>query len=269
MKDMPASGPESAPAQSDAPSSCADDTPTWARSQPQRVRSAPVRARSGAPVRSGAQRRWTDGEPAQQPSEPDWQPGQPGWPGAEPGRFPGGRPGPEWSEGRPRCPGDGLEWQSGQPERGHPQTDDFLHPVLAGYDGSEPSCHALAYAAGMARRLDRNLVVLYCSQTRLPPVGGFPFLPLTAAACLPDSGEEEDHLGWLKEELAEAADLTGLRVRLLQRDGDPARELSCAAAEYNSDAIVIGAPRRFVHRFAGSVPSWLARHAHCPVVIVP
>jgi nucleotide-binding universal stress UspA family protein len=141
--------------------------------------------------------------------------------------------------------------------------------VLAGYDGSEPSCHALAYAAGMARRLDRNLVVLYCTQTRLPPVGGFPFLPLTAAACLPDTEAEGDHLGWLKAELKEAADLDGLRVRIIERDGDPARELACAAAEYNTDAIVIGAPRRFVHRFAGSVPAWLARHARCPVVIVP
>jgi hypothetical protein len=29
------------------------------------------------------------------------------------------------------------------------------HPVLAGYDGSDASNHALAYAAGMAHRLDR------------------------------------------------------------------------------------------------------------------
>jgi nucleotide-binding universal stress UspA family protein len=32
---------------------------------------------------------------------------------------------------------------------------------------------------------------------------------------------------------------------------------------------VIGAPERFPHRFAGSVPAWLARHAGCPAVIVP
>jgi nucleotide-binding universal stress UspA family protein len=121
----------------------------------------------------------------------------------------------------------------------------------------------------MARRLDRDLVVLYCTQTRLPPVGGFPFLPLSAAACLADPVEDSDELAWLKAELTEAADLCGLRVRIIERDGDPARELACTAAEYNTDAIVIGAPRRFLHRFAGSVPAWLARHARCPVVIVP
>ncbi|MBO0817332.1 MAG: universal stress protein [Actinobacteria bacterium] len=226
---------------------------------------SPARA-GGTPVRKVLPGPWTDGEPAQQPSEPDWQPGRPGWPGSEPGWPPGRGAGPEWSD---EAPGPGERW-SGQPERGHtPGAEDFLHPVLAGYDGSEPSCHALAYAAGMARRLDRNLVVLYCTQTRLPPVGGFPFLPLTAAACLPGSEGEGDHLGWLKAELKEAADLAGLRVRIIERDGDPARELACTAAEYNTDAIVIGAPRRFLHRFAGSVPGWLARRARCPVVIVP
>jgi len=35
------------------------------------------------------------------------------------------------------------------------------HPVLAGYDGSRSSRHALAYAAGMARRLGRPLVLVY------------------------------------------------------------------------------------------------------------
>jgi nucleotide-binding universal stress UspA family protein len=216
-------------------------------------------------VRPG--RRWTSGEPAQQPSEPDWQPGRPGWPGSEPSRPPGGNAGPEWSEeGQPR----GDQWQSGQQQRGQRRDDGgFLHPVLVGYDGSEPSCHALAYAAGMARRLDRNLVVLYCTQTRLPSAGGFPFMPLTAATCLPDSDAGGDHLDWLKAELTEAADLDGLRVRVIERDGDPARELACAATEYNTDAVVIGAPRRFLHRFAGSVPAWLARHARCPVVVVP
>jgi nucleotide-binding universal stress UspA family protein len=32
---------------------------------------------------------------------------------------------------------------------------------------------------------------------------------------------------------------------------------------------VIGAPTRRWHHVAGSVPGWLARHAHCPVMVVP
>ncbi len=139
------------------------------------------------------------------------------------------------------------------------------HPVLAGYDGSEPSRHALAYAAGMARRLDRHLIVVHVAQTHVAAIGGCAFLPV---GVLRGHGTDEQ-LRWLCRELADAADLTGLRVEVLARDGDPARELAGAAAENNADAIVIGAPSRLMHRFAGSVPAWLARHARCPVVIVP
>jgi nucleotide-binding universal stress UspA family protein len=146
----------------------------------------------------------------------------------------------------------------------HPR-EHRTHPVLAGYDGSEPARHALAYAAGMARRLDRHLIVVHVAQTQIAAIGGCAFLPV---AVLRSQGKDEQ-LGWLCKELTDVADLTGLRVQVLARDGDPARELACAAAENNADAIVIGAPARLMHRFAGSVPAWLARHARCPVVIVP
>jgi nucleotide-binding universal stress UspA family protein len=138
------------------------------------------------------------------------------------------------------------------------------HPVLVGYDGSEPSRNALAYAAGMARRLDRHLIVVYVTQTQIAAAGGSPFLPIAVLR-----SQAADELNWLCRELTEVADVSGLRVEVVARDGDPARELASAAAETNADAIVIGAPAHLFHRFAGSVPSWLARHARCPVVIVP
>jgi nucleotide-binding universal stress UspA family protein len=130
------------------------------------------------------------------------------------------------------------------------------HPVLAGYDCSRTSMRALAYAAGMARRLDRWLVVVHVSR-----LGGLASVPLTASAA-------EERLRRLRTELA-GADLTGLDVEIIERNGDPARELSRVTAERNADAIVIGASARFVHRFTGSVSTWLARHASCPAVIVP
>lgn len=125
------------------------------------------------------------------------------------------------------------------------------HPVLAGYDGSNASRHALAYAAGMARRLDRWLLVVHVWRG-----GGFAYVPLTA------------RMRWLRTELADA-DLTGLDIEMIVRCGDPARELHRVTAERNADAIVIGAPERFWHRFAGSLPACAVRHARCPAVIVP
>ena len=125
------------------------------------------------------------------------------------------------------------------------------YPILAGYDGSMASRRALAYAAGMARRLDRWLVVVHVRR----PIG-------TAEVPLGELMRRP------REELA-CADPTGLDIEMIVRYGSPARELRAITAERKADAIVVGAPERFPHRFAGSVAAWLARHARCPAVIVP
>ena len=125
------------------------------------------------------------------------------------------------------------------------------YPILIGYDGSTASRRALAYAAGMARRLDRWLVVVHVWR----PIGSA-VVPLA------------ELMRWLRTELA-AADLTGLDIEMIVRYGAPARELRAITVERKADAIVVGGPERFPHRFAGSVAAWLARHARCPAVIVP
>ena len=51
------------------------------------------------------------------------------------------------------------------------------HPILAGYHGSAPSMHALAYAAGLARRADRWLLIV-----RTWRLGGLVPAPLTRDA---------------------------------------------------------------------------------------
>ena len=122
-------------------------------------------------------------------------------------------------------------------------------PVLAGYDGSPASKHALAYAAGLARRGDHWLVVAHISK-----LGGL--IPA------PSPGT----LDWLYAELAEA-DLTGLDVEIIWRTGDPTAELLKITEERHADAIVIGTSRRL--RNVISLPARLARHARCPAVVVP
>jgi nucleotide-binding universal stress UspA family protein len=69
--------------------------------------------------------------------------------------------------------------------------------------------------------------------------------------------------------LAHPVDASGLEVHVRTRRGSPARELASIAAEFSADALVIGAPRHFWHHLIGSVPSWLARNARCPVIVVP
>ena len=138
----------------------------------------------------------------------------------------------------------------------------LVHPVIAGYDGSASARNALAYAAGMARRLGRPLLVAYVTSP------GVYCEPLTGQVVgLPRDTDALER--WLLTELDQITDPSGLEVHVRTRRGSPARELSALAAEFSADALVIGAPRHFWHHIAGSVPGWLARHASCPVIVVP
>jgi nucleotide-binding universal stress UspA family protein len=143
-----------------------------------------------------------------------------------------------------------------------PRPITLAHPVIAGYDGSASARNALAYAAGMARRLDRPLLVAYVTSP------GVYCEPLTGqvVGLLRDADALER---WLLAELDQVTDPGGLDVHVRTRRGNPARELAAMASEFSADALVIGAPRGFWHHFAGSVPGWLARHAKCPVIVVP
>jgi nucleotide-binding universal stress UspA family protein len=154
----------------------------------------------------------------------------------------------------------------GQPERRRGRTeygqDRLEHPVIAGYDGSLSSRNALAYAAGMARRLNRALLVIHvCS-------AGIYCEPLTGQV-IGLTERTSDLEKWLLSELDQVTDRAGLEVHVRTRRGSPARELAAAAEENGADALVIGAPAHIWHHLAGSVPGWLARHARCPVVVVP
>lgn len=143
-----------------------------------------------------------------------------------------------------------------------PRPISLAHPVVVGYNGSDSARNALAYAAGMARRLDRPLLMVYVTSP------GVYCEPLTGqvVGLLRDADSLER---WLLTELDQAADASELEVHVRTRRGSPARELASIAAEFSADALVIGAPRHFWHHLLGSVPSWLARNARCPVIVVP
>jgi nucleotide-binding universal stress UspA family protein len=113
----------------------------------------------------------------------------------------------------------------------------------------------------MARRLGRPLLMVYVTSP------GVYCEPLTGqvVGLLRDADSLER---WLLSELDQAADASELEVHVRTRRGSPARELASIAAEFSADALVIGAPRHFWH-LIGSVPSWLARNARCPVIVVP
>ena len=134
-------------------------------------------------------------------------------------------------------------------------------PILVGYNGSTPSQHALAYAAGMARRMARPLMLAHVRPT--------PTRYAIADQWIPPSDDPAELLDWMRTALTDTIDPHGLTVQLVHRSGDAARQLAELAGETHADAIVLGAPEQWVHRIIGSVPVWLARHARCPVIVVP
>jgi nucleotide-binding universal stress UspA family protein len=162
--------------------------------------------------------------------------------------------------GQPENPWEGI---ADEQPAGDPRTGGRLdHPVVAGFDGSPSSRNALAYAAGLSRRLARPLLVVHVC----PP--GIYCEPLTGQVIGTPKDKTETER-WLLAELDEVCDRTDIVVRLITRRGNPARELAATADEYSADAVVVGAPSHRWHQVAGSVSGWLARHAHCPVVVVP
>jgi nucleotide-binding universal stress UspA family protein len=136
------------------------------------------------------------------------------------------------------------------------------HPVVVGYDGSASSRNALCYAAGVARRLAQPLLIVY-----VVPFGVY-CEPMTGQVICAarERGELES---WLLAEFDQVCDRDGLEVSVIARRGNAAKELAATVSACNADALVVGAPGHRLHHLVGSIPSWLARHAQCPVIVVP
>jgi nucleotide-binding universal stress UspA family protein len=160
-------------------------------------------------------------------------------------------------------PGGGQPAPAAESRRtAFPANRQAAHPIVIGYDGSATSRNALAYAAGFARRLGQPLLVVY-----VVPYGVY-CEPMTGQVVYParDRAELEP---WLFAELDEACDRQGLEVSVMTRRGNAARELAAAAESISADALIVGAPGSWLHHLTGSTPGWLARHARCPVIVVP
>jgi nucleotide-binding universal stress UspA family protein len=159
--------------------------------------------------------------------------------------------------GEPEPQVSGAGWPASAPGAPDPG-----HPVVVGYDGSPSSRNALAYAVGLAKRLARPLLIVY-----VVPFGVY-CEPMTGQVIC-TARERQDLEPWLVAELEQVCDSEGLEVSVMARRGSAAKELAAAADLSCADALVVGAPGQRLHHLVGSIPSWLARHAKCPVIVVP
>jgi len=138
---------------------------------------------------------------------------------------------------------------------------DGLGTIVLGYDGTPPSVHAAAWAAGLARREHGKLLLVYVETL----TGPAHWTAMSSAAAI-EAGAE-----FVQELMAEAGpQLTerGIDWEILRGQGEPAAVLEAVAEQRRADCIVVGRSR---HRggLLGTVPKSLLAHASRPIVVVP
>ncbi|KOV52751.1 universal stress protein UspA [Streptomyces sp. AS58] len=135
--------------------------------------------------------------------------------------------------------------------------------ILVGADGSDSSMRAVAYAAGLARRQNALLAVVYVQ----------PVMAAGAAFGAPVAATTREIADELVAEIREATErLKGifeLRWEFRTFHGDPYNGLVKAADELKADAVVVGASEQAGHRIVGSVAVRLVKVGRWPVTVVP
>lgn len=146
-----------------------------------------------------------------------------------------------------------------------PDKDDLAEQLgrevlLVGVDASVGGRQALWHARDIAEIRDAQLVVVFVRHlpaAAVVGVAGGAGVPVVAASCV-----EADAV---KEQIASMlADFAG-PWKWLVMEGDPARELSAAAAELDADLIVVGHARRSARR--RSVARRLLQHTTRSVLV--
>ncbi len=137
--------------------------------------------------------------------------------------------------------------------------------ILAGVDGSPSSLRAAAYAAGLARRQNALLALVYVQP--VVPAGAALGAPAPVADTTGEIAE-----GLVAEIRAAAERLKGIyevRWEFHTFRGDPYAGLVSAAQELMADAVVVGASEQAGHRIVGSVAIRLVKAGRWPVTVVP
>jgi nucleotide-binding universal stress UspA family protein len=135
--------------------------------------------------------------------------------------------------------------------------------IVAGVDGSASSLRAAAYAAGLARRQNARLALVYV-QPVLPPGSA-----LGAPVVEPTDEIADSIVAEIKESAERVRATWQVRWEFHTLRGDAYTGLVTAADELTADAVVVGASESAGHRFIGSVAVRLVKAGRWPVTVVP
>lgn len=135
--------------------------------------------------------------------------------------------------------------------------------IVAGIDGSDSSMRAAAYAAGLARRQNATLALVYVQPVMSAGVAlGAPVGDVTGEVA-------ESLVHEIREATERLKDIWNVRWEFHTFHGDPYNGLVSAADDLKADAVVVGASESAGHRFIGSVAVRLVKAGRWPVTVVP
>lgn len=137
--------------------------------------------------------------------------------------------------------------------------------ILVGMDDTVTASHAVAYAAGLARRQRARLIAVFV----IPGASIAAASPGGASVIVAEAEAHEQIAGELRARLKETSAELGVDVTFVVAHGDPLSEIKRLADEMRADAIVVGASAKAGHRLVGSLAVRLVRAGRWPVTVVP
>ncbi|RLU87595.1 universal stress protein UspA [Streptomyces griseocarneus] len=135
--------------------------------------------------------------------------------------------------------------------------------IVVGVDGSDTSWRAAAYAAGLARRQNALLAVVYVQ----PVLASSALLGAPVAEMTDEVAEEL--LAEIRDTTEQLKGVYEVRWEFHTLRGDPYSGLVKTANDLKADAVVVGASEQAGHRIIGSVAVRLVKAGRWPVTVVP
>jgi nucleotide-binding universal stress UspA family protein len=140
-----------------------------------------------------------------------------------------------------------------------------MKKIMAPTDFSAPAANAVDYAAGFALKMNAELLILHCFHIPVM-TSGETVVPVVTA----DQLEKESEAALEKEKARLRSKFPGILVESKSCMGFAVDEILNCSKDHCPDLIVMGitAAGRFTE-IMGSTSTAVARHAECPVLIVP
>jgi nucleotide-binding universal stress UspA family protein len=145
----------------------------------------------------------------------------------------------------------------------------MFHKIMLASDGSDGALQAARVAADIAKKFGAELTLFNVFTLPMPvmPMVGFPGVDVDPATVAEYTEKVQDSVS---RRTGKVLDEAGVKYEVRREIGHAAGEITRVAHLEHFDLIVIGCRgmSSFQALLLGSVSDRVARHAHCPVLVV-